>query len=320
MDRRAFIGTLTGGLLAAPLGGEAQQAGKVYRIGYISPGSGPDALTETFRQGLREFGYVEGQNLVIEYRWTGLGEPLTKLAAELVGLKLDLIVSVSHRVSLEVKRATSTIPVIFAHVYDPVGVGLVPSLAHPGGNVTGLSAQGLDLIAKRLELLKELFPSVFRVAYLGNPDEPYSPVYLREAQRVASVLGAKEVFSIEAAPARRDRDPSRPIRCRERGGPLPEGAGAGRTPRHAAPHRPLPPRPRQTLPAHGQAAGGERIPHHHDQDVSRDGHALLAGADGGGDWAAGIRHTRCVLAEEERHYVHLWPLRAGPRALREMPR
>ncbi len=198
MDRRAFIGTLTGGLLAAPLGGEAQQAGKVYRIGYISPGSGPDALTETFRQGLREFGYVEGQNLVIEYRWTGLGEPLTKLAAELVGLKLDLIVSVSHRVSLEVKRATSTIPVIFAHVYDPVGVGLVPSLAHPGGNVTGLSAQGLDLIAKRLELLKELFPSVFRVAYLGNPDEPYSPVYLREAQRVASVLGVKEGFSIEA--------------------------------------------------------------------------------------------------------------------------
>jgi putative ABC transport system substrate-binding protein len=112
--------------------------------------------------------------------------------------KPDLIVSVSHRVSLEVKRATSTIPVIFAHVNDPVGVGLVPSLAHPGGNVTGLSAQGLDLIAKRLELLKELFPSVFRVAYLGNPDEPYSPVYLREAQRVASVLGVKEVFSIEA--------------------------------------------------------------------------------------------------------------------------
>jgi len=185
-------------LIAAPLAGQAQQARKVYRLGYISPGSGPDAFTETFREGLRELGDVEGQNLVIEYRWTGLGEPLAKLAAELVGLKPDLIVSVSHRVSLEVKRATSTIPVVFAHVNDPVGVGLVPSLAHPGGNVTGLSAQGLDLIAKRLELLKELFPSVSRVAYLGNPDEPYSPVYLREVQRVASVLGVKEVVSIEA--------------------------------------------------------------------------------------------------------------------------
>jgi ABC-type uncharacterized transport system substrate-binding protein len=189
---------LTFSLLLAPLAAEAQQAGKVYRIGYISPGNGPVALTETFREGLREFGYVEGRNLVIEYRWTGLGEPLAKLAAELVGLKPDVIVSVSHRVSLEVKRATSTIPVIFAHVNDPVGVGLVPSLAHPGGNITGLSAQGLDLVAKRLELLKELFPSVFRVGYLGNPDEPYSPAYLREAQRAASVLGVREVFSIEA--------------------------------------------------------------------------------------------------------------------------
>jgi putative tryptophan/tyrosine transport system substrate-binding protein len=183
-------------VFAAPLASEAQQAGKVYRIGYISPGNGPVALTETFREGLREFGYVEGRNLVIEYRWTGLGEPLAKLAAELVGLKPDVIVSVSHRVSLEVKRATSTIPVIFAHVNDPVGVGLVPSLAHPGGNVTGLSAQGL---------LKELVPSVFRIAYLGNPDEPYSPMYLREAQRAASVLGVKEVFSIEAR-TRRDVD------------------------------------------------------------------------------------------------------------------
>jgi putative ABC transport system substrate-binding protein len=99
----------------------------VYRIGFISPGSGPDALTETFRQGLREFGYVEGQNLVSEYRGTALGEPLAKLAAELVALKPDLIVSVSHRVSMEVKRATSTIPVIFAHVNDPIGVGLPAS-------------------------------------------------------------------------------------------------------------------------------------------------------------------------------------------------
>ena len=177
---------------------EAQHAGKVHRIGYISPGPGPGALTEVFRQGLRDLGYVEGQNLVIEYRWTGRGERLPELTAELIGLKPDLIVTVSHRVSLETKRATTTIPIVFAHVNDPVGVGLVPSLAHPGGNVTGLSGQGLDLIAKRLELLKELLPSSLRVAYLGNPDEPYSPVYLREAQRAGRVLGLKEVFSLEA--------------------------------------------------------------------------------------------------------------------------
>jgi putative ABC transport system substrate-binding protein len=185
-------------LLPMPRAAEAQHAGKVYRIGYISPGPGPGVLTDTFRQGLRDLGYVEGQNLVIEYRWLGRGNRLPELTTELVGLKPDLIVTVSHRVSLEAKRATTTIPIVFAHVNDPVGVGLVPSLAHPGGNVTGLSAQGIDLIAKRLELLKELLPSAGRIAYLGNPEEPYSPVYLREAQRAAHVLGLQEVFSLEA--------------------------------------------------------------------------------------------------------------------------
>jgi putative ABC transport system substrate-binding protein len=98
---------------------------------------------------------------------------------------------------MAVKKATTTIPIAFAHVNDPVGVGLVRSLAHPGGNITGLSAQGLDLIAKRLELLKELLPSGSRFAYVGNPDEPYSPVYVREAQRAALALGIKEVLSVE---------------------------------------------------------------------------------------------------------------------------
>jgi len=199
--RRSVIGLLVTfalSLFGVPLAAEAQQAGKVYRIGYISPGPGPGVLTETFRQGLRDLGYIEGQNLVIEYRWTGRGKRLPELTTELVGLKPDLIVTVSHRVSLEAKRATTTIPIVFAHVNDPVGVGLVPSLAHPGGNLTGLSAQGLDLIAKRLELFKDLLPSAGRIAYLGNPDEPYSPVYLREAQRAAHLLGLQEVLSLEA--------------------------------------------------------------------------------------------------------------------------
>jgi putative ABC transport system substrate-binding protein len=186
------------GLLWAPLAAEAQQAGKGYRIGYISPDPSPGVLTETFRQGLRDLGYVEGQNLVIAYRWMARGDRLSELMGELVGLKPDVLVTVSHRVSLEAKRATTTIPIVFAHVNDPVGVGLVPSLARPGGNVTGLSAQGLDLIAKRLELVKELVPSALRLAYLGNPDEPYSPVYLREAQHAARVLGLEEVFALEA--------------------------------------------------------------------------------------------------------------------------
>jgi putative ABC transport system substrate-binding protein len=190
--------TLALGLLVAPLAATTQPPGKVYRIGYIAPGTGPNVLTETFRQELRDLGYVEGQNLVIEYRWAARGDRLPPLMGELVGLKPDLIVTVSHRVSLEAKRATATIPIVFAFVNDPVGVGLVPSLAHPGGNVTGLSAQGLDLIAKRLELVKELVPSAGRVAYLGNPDEPYSPAYLREAQHAARGLGLEEVIALEA--------------------------------------------------------------------------------------------------------------------------
>jgi putative ABC transport system substrate-binding protein len=195
---RLLVVILTLSVLVTPPAAEAQLPGKVYRIGYIAPGAGPSVLTETFRQGLRDLGYVEGQNLVTEYRWTARGDRLAELMGELVGLKPDLIVTVSHRVSLEAKRATTTIPLVFAFVNDPVGVGLVPSLAHPGGNVTGLSAQGLDLIAKRLELVKELVPSAVRVAYLGNPDEPYSPAYLHEAQQAAHVLGLEEVVALEA--------------------------------------------------------------------------------------------------------------------------
>ncbi len=198
MNRRTFLCGLTLGTLFAPLPAEAQKTGRVYRIGDIAPDAGPSVLTEAFRQRLRDLGYIEGRNLAIEYRWLGSRpERLPEAAAELVSLRPDLIVAISHRVAMAVKKATTTIPIAFAHVNDPVGVGLVRSLAHPGGNVTGLSAQGLDLIAKRLELLKELLPSESRVAYLGNPDEPYSPVYLLEAQRAALALGMKEVLSVE---------------------------------------------------------------------------------------------------------------------------
>ena len=196
MDRRAFIGTLAGGLLAAPLAADAQPAGKTARIGVI--GNAPLPVYEAFPRSLRDLGWIEGRNIAIEYRWAeGRLDRLPDLVAELVSLKPDLIVAITHRVALAVKNATTTIPVVFASVNDPVGVGLVPSLARPGGNITGLSSQGLDLIAKRVELLKEVVPKASRIAYLRNPDEPYSPAYLREVERAAGVLGMTHVFSSE---------------------------------------------------------------------------------------------------------------------------
>ncbi len=141
MDRRAFIGTLAGGLLAAPLAAEAQQVAKVARIGYLATNlvANPH-LPEAFRQGLRDLGYVEGRNVVIEYRSAEGIERIPALAAELVALKVDVIfVGGSTRVTLAAMQATKTIPIVFTGVGDPVTSGLVTNLARPGGNVTGLS-------------------------------------------------------------------------------------------------------------------------------------------------------------------------------------
>ena len=156
--------------LAAPLAAEAQQAAKVARIGYLSPhlATSPH-LREAFRQGLRDLGYVEGRNLVIEYRDAeGKVERLPALAAELVALKVDVIVTEGGNTAapLAAKQATGTLPIVFASAADPVGSGLVTSLARPGGNVTGLSALGPELVGKRLELLKQAVPGIDRVAVL----------------------------------------------------------------------------------------------------------------------------------------------------------
>jgi len=171
MDRRAFLGALA--LLAAPLAAEAQQAAKVARIGYLSPNlaTGPH-LREAFRQGLRDLGYVEGRNLVIEYRDAeGKVERLPALAAELVALKVDVIVTEGGNtvVPLTAKQATRTLPIVFASAADPIGSGLVTSLARPGGNVTGLSSLGAELVGKRLELLTQAVPGVGQVAVLWLP-------------------------------------------------------------------------------------------------------------------------------------------------------
>jgi putative tryptophan/tyrosine transport system substrate-binding protein len=146
-------------LLIMPFVAETQPRVKVPRIGYISDTPGPYA--EAFRQGLRERGYVEGENIAIEYRWAeGRHDRLSDLAAELVQLKIDILVPVGTQPSRAAKQATSTIPIVMAQVGDPVGSGLVASLARPGGNLTGVSVIGPEISVKQLELLKEAMPQV----------------------------------------------------------------------------------------------------------------------------------------------------------------
>ena len=176
------------GVLAAPLAADAQPAGKVPRIGILNPGS-PSSIHDRLREGLRDLGYVEGQNLVIEYRWAeGKDDRLPDLAAELVRLKVDLIVADGTPATLAAKRATSTIPIVMTSTGDPIRTGLVASLARPGGNITGISLFAPEVVGKQLELLKEVVPKLARVAVLRNPDNPVSAFLLREAEVAARVL------------------------------------------------------------------------------------------------------------------------------------
>jgi putative ABC transport system substrate-binding protein len=177
-------------LLLAPLAIEAQQAG-VPRVGYLgnsSPSLEVDLL-DAFRQGLREFGYTEGQNIIIEYRWAeGKYDRFPGLLADLVRLKVDAIVTAGTPGALAAKRATKTIPIVMAVAGDAVGTGLVASLARPGGNVTGSTTIVQELEGKRLELLKEVVPRLSRVAFLSNPTNPLSPIILKQTQLAAPAL------------------------------------------------------------------------------------------------------------------------------------
>jgi len=192
VERRAFMGVLASGLLAAPLAAEAQRAGKVHRIGYLSGGLSTYRI-EAFRQGLRELGWVEGQNIVIEYRYAeGRFDRLPDLAAELVRLKVDIIVAVATPASAAAKNATETIPIVGISLGDPVGTGLIASLARPGGNVTGVSySVGVETIGKGLELLKEIVPNVRRVAILSNPGNPLHAPAVRDVKVAARSLGVQ---------------------------------------------------------------------------------------------------------------------------------
>ena len=196
MDRRAFIGTLAGGL-AAPLAAGAQQAARTARIGFLALDMTAPILStprEAFLQGLRDLGYVEARNLLIEYRDAkGKPEQFPALAAELVALKVDVIVARGGTLgALAAKQATTTIPVVFGAVGDPVSEGIVASLARPGGNVTGLSLVFPELGAKSLELLKEVVPEVNRVALLLKPDaSPDRKSRLEAAEVAARRLGMR---------------------------------------------------------------------------------------------------------------------------------
>ena len=192
-DRREFILAMTGGLLAAPLAAEAQQAGKVWRIGllsYAASDSGGAARWKAFRERLRELGYVEGQNVFFESRWgdAQVGR-LRGLAAELTDAKVDILVTASSEAALAAKQATRSIPIVTATGGDPVRLGIVAGLARPGGNVTGVFSLSNDLAGKRLEFLKQLIPRVARVAFLRESDNRASALNLRDAESAARPLG-----------------------------------------------------------------------------------------------------------------------------------
>jgi putative ABC transport system substrate-binding protein len=180
------------GLLAAPLAAEGQQARKVPVIGYLIERSGPTAFDEAFRVGLRELGYSEGRNIVVEYRWAdGKAERLPALAAELVRLKVDVIVTSGTPGGLAAKNATSTIPIVLASGGDFVADGLVASFSRPGANITGLSVFARELSGKRLEILKEAIPGMTRVAAAFNTLNPGTRSLFKETEAAATKLGLK---------------------------------------------------------------------------------------------------------------------------------
>jgi putative ABC transport system substrate-binding protein len=204
MRRREFI-TLLGAAAAWPLAAYAQQPAKLPTIGYLGP-STPSVESQrlaAFVQRLRELGWTENRTITIEYRRAeGREERFAEIAAEFARLKVDVIVTAGTAAVVTAKQATSVIPIVFAVAGDPVGTGLVASLARPGGNVTGLSNQSADLAGKRLELLREVVPSLRRVAILANAGSPIGVLEMREAQAAARTLG----FEVATVEIRRAQD------------------------------------------------------------------------------------------------------------------
>jgi putative tryptophan/tyrosine transport system substrate-binding protein len=192
MDRRRFLLTSLAATFMAPLAAQAKQPGKVPIIGLMGSGTaaGQKAWTTAFVERLRELGWGEGRTLAIQYRWAeGRGARFAEIAAEFVRLRVDVIVTHNTPPTVAAKKATSTIPIVFATAGDPVGSGIVSSLARPGGNVTGLSSQAPDAAGKRLELLREVVPGLRRLAVLADVGNPYALVDAAEVEKAARPLG-----------------------------------------------------------------------------------------------------------------------------------
>jgi putative ABC transport system substrate-binding protein len=210
ITRRVFIGTLAGAVSVIPLAASGQQAAKVWRIGFLGDGLRMDRAgisLEPFREGMRELGYVEGKNVVIEERWSdGKSEQLPELVDEFIRLKVDVIVTHGVPAGRAAKAATKTIPIVIATIPDPVGAGLVASLARPGGNLTGLSDQVPDLAEKEIQILQEALPRLKSVAFLWNERNPGARLTFDETLKAArkfglkvAIYGATEVGQLEPA-------------------------------------------------------------------------------------------------------------------------
>ena len=192
------------GFLSRPAGdahAQQQSARKVYRLGFLSQGQPPKAYIEALRHGLREHGYVEGRNVVWEWRSTdGSLDQLSQFAEELARLKVDLSLARASSGAMAAKRATASIPIVFFAVYAPVEIGLVPSLGHPGGNITGVAVNASDMAAKRVQLLKDLVPTLKRVAMLSHPAHPTNVVQLQGAEAAARAVGVQlEAVAVRGA-------------------------------------------------------------------------------------------------------------------------
>jgi len=232
-----FLGSMAGGLLAAPLAVEAQESGRVWRIGFLGlPSASPSAQrTEAFRRGLRELGYVEGRNLTLVFRWAdGNVDRLPALAAELTRLGVDVIVTQGSEATDAARQATTTIPIVFAVVSNPVGTHGVHSLAQPGGNVTGLSDIAEDVSRKRIELLRAALPRVSQIAVLWNQRNPTSPGQVRGMEEAGRAF-ALTVRSVPVGDSNRLED-AFAVAVRDHAGAvvmLPDATSVGRRERIA---------------------------------------------------------------------------------------
>ena len=201
MNRRAFLAGAVA-FLAAPLAARAQQSARLPRIGVLRWIAPPDTFFQTsFRQALNEIGYIEGRSVVVEWRWAGgRSDVAARHAAELVQLTVDVIVAGPTPAAHAAQRATRTIPIVLSGIADPVGSGLVASLARPGGNVTGVSLNLPAVAGKRLEILREAFPTLTRIGFLGSAPDPATRLFVRNTEEAAKQLGVRiHVVLVESA-------------------------------------------------------------------------------------------------------------------------